>query len=124
MTTMTNSGRVPEITLGWRLRMSLESAGISVQKIADELGYSRSTISRWLNDQDEPRPAVMAQWALLTGVDRGWLDTGKVSSPPPTPPNGPRGGTDTLANLTHRKAARARTATRPRLTDGYVAIPA
>lgn len=103
MTTLP-SGRIPEFTLGWRLRLALDSAEMSVQEIADTLGYSRSTVSRWLNDQDPPRAAVMAQWALLTGVDHGWLAYGIA---PTTPPDGGKAG-DKLARLTEQKRARTR----------------
>lgn len=107
MTTMTSSGRVPEFTLGWRMRLAIESAGMSVQQMADTLGYSRSSISRWLNDQDEPRAAIKAQWALLTGVDRDWLEQGHGSSAPPPPRGGGEPAPSTaLGQLTTRKRAR------------------
>jgi transcriptional regulator with XRE-family HTH domain len=119
MTTMTSPGRVPEFTLGWRMRLALESAGMSVQEMALALGYSRSSVSRWLNDIDEPRAAIMAQWALLTEVDAGWLATG-ASAPSPTPPGTRDRKADKLANLTEQKRSRTRT-TRPGVsTDGYL----
>lgn len=102
---MTAGGRVPELTLGWRLRLAIDTAGISVQDMADQLGYSRSTISRWLNDQDVPRAAVMAQWSLLTGVSPVWLRDGVE---PPSPPDGGQPASDGLARLAERKRSRAR----------------
>lgn len=117
MTTMTTSGRVPEFTLGWRMRLAMDSADLSVQQMADTLGYSRSTVSRWLNDQDEPRPAIKAQWALNTGVDRGWLETGESTTP--TPPNG-TGKDAALKKLTAAKRSR-RAGDRPGSdTGGYL----
>lgn len=100
---MTAGGRVPEFTLGWRLRLALETKGISVQEMADQLGYSRSTVSRWLNDQDPPRAAVVAQWCLITEVDRDWLLDGKSG---PTPPDPGTPASDQLARLTEQKRAR------------------
>jgi len=118
MTTMPETGRVPEFTLGWRLRLSIESAGTSVQQMADDLGYSRSSISRWLNDLDEPRVGIIAQWCLLTRVDRQWLETGVTAGP--TPPTTPSGDPDALRRLTDSKRGRTRT-TRPHpSTHGYV----
>lgn len=117
MSTMTNPGRVPQFTLGWRLRLALESADMSVQYMAEALGYSRSTISRWLNDQDEPRAAVMAQWALLTGVDRKWLDTGLSTTPPP---DRPTGEPDALGKLAAAKRSRQRFDTPGGVTEGYL----
>lgn len=113
MTTMPSAGRTPVFTLAWRLRLALESADMSVQQMADALGYSRSTISRWLNDQDEPRAAVKAQWCLLTGVDRDWLETGEASS---TPPDRPRGARPTTLGQTRRRGRSGDT----RTTDEYV----
>lgn len=103
MTTMP-SGRIPEFTLGWRLRLALHDAGISVEKMAADLGYSRATLSRWLNDQDPPRAAVMAQWALLTGVSRDWLESGTTTPPPP----GPGLDTSKLDRVTEQKRRRTR----------------
>jgi transcriptional regulator with XRE-family HTH domain len=64
---------VPEWTLGWRLQRSLAHAGVSVQEMADELGVSRGTISRWCNDHNRPRRSDLRLWALRTGVPLEWL---------------------------------------------------
>lgn len=119
MTTLP-SGRVPVFTLGWRLRLALESAEISVQQMADSLGYSRSTVSRWLNDQGPPRAAVLAQWSLLTGVDHGWLTGGTE----PTPPRGPGRPTDKLDRLTQQKRERTHTTRSTRQYFQPESIPA
>lgn len=103
MTTMTAGGRVPEFTLGWRMRLALETGGISVQEMAERLGYSRSTISRWLNDQDPPRAGIKALWCLETGVDLKWLETGEGG---PTPTPGPGKPSGNLAKLTESKRRR------------------
>jgi transcriptional regulator with XRE-family HTH domain len=65
--------RIPEWTLGWRLQRSLAHAGVSVQEMADELGVSRGTISRWCNDHNRPRRSDLRLWALRTGVPLDWL---------------------------------------------------
>ena len=101
-TTMTTSGHIPTITLGWRMRLAL--GDIPVGKMADDLGYSRSTLSRWLNDQDEPRPAILAQWALMTGVDHTWLKTGEQSGDH-GPDGGPVRSTRGNAQLAHLRFA-------------------
>jgi transcriptional regulator with XRE-family HTH domain len=64
---------VPEWTLGWKLQRSLAHAGVSVQEMADELGVSRGTISRWCNDHNRPRRSDLRLWALRTGVPLEWL---------------------------------------------------
>lgn len=75
MTEMPESaGQIPAWTLGWRMQRALAHAGISVNEIAEEMGVSRATISRWINDKGAPpRAAYLKQWALRTGVPYLWL---------------------------------------------------
>lgn len=69
--------RVPALTLGWRLRMAL--GDIDAIDIADTLGVHRSTVARWMSDHGAPpKRAYILQWALITGVEPMWLESGKV----------------------------------------------
>src|SRR5262245_23404953 len=70
--------QVPEWTLGWRLRLSLDHASVAVEQMADELGVSRSTVSRWLNDRGTPSRGYLTLWAQRTRVPRSWLTTGQL----------------------------------------------
>jgi transcriptional regulator with XRE-family HTH domain len=73
------SGAIPEWTLGWRLNRALDHAGVSVEGIAADLGVSRSTISRWINDRGAPpRTIYIREWALRCGVDYRWLRSGEI----------------------------------------------
>lgn len=81
MSQMTSDAGIPQWTLGWRLQRSLAHAGISVEKIADELGVSRSTVSRWMNDHGTPRSIYVKEWALRCGVPYHWLATGEELGP-------------------------------------------
>ena len=73
---------VPDWTLGWRLQRSLAHSQVSVEGMAAELGVSRSTISRWLNDHGaEPRLGYLKLWAMRTGVPFSWLAEGVSSAP-------------------------------------------
>jgi transcriptional regulator with XRE-family HTH domain len=75
-------GEIPEWTLGWRLQRALAHAGIGAQEMADELGVTRSTVSRWMNDRGgPPRLIYVRQWALLTGVPASWVLGIDESSP-------------------------------------------
>lgn len=75
MSTQTH-GSVPELTLGWRLQMAL--GDMKVQDMADALGVSRATAGRWMHDKGAaPKRAYILQWALATGVDADWLETGR-----------------------------------------------
>ena len=99
MTQNSAPGRdVPPLTLGWRLKMSLDYADISVQQIADTLGVSRATISRWMGDKgDRPKRAYLLQWALITRVPFEWIDIGVVTlAPDPDDDGGSRVDTQSL----------------------------
>ena len=98
-------GFIPELTLGWRLKMALSSGGVSRKSMAEQLGYEETQLSRWTSGKAVPRKGVISQWALITGVDRRWLETGEGSSP--IGPNGlPAGEPETaLAKLASKKRA-------------------
>ena len=82
MSTATAGPRVPDLTLGWRLKMALGEH--KAEWIADQLGVGRQTVSRWMSDRGAaPRRAYLMQWALLTGVDVDWLTTGRAQTRPP-----------------------------------------
>ena len=69
---------IPVITLGCRMQISLRHAGLGAQEIADEIGVSRSTVSRWLNDHGAPpRNGWVKLWSQRTGVSLDWLQEGK-----------------------------------------------
>lgn len=86
MSQETSGDRIPALTLGWRMRMSLDYANISVQQMATQLGVSRTTLSRWMADKGErPKRAYISQWALSTGVPFEWIAEGKMPSGPDDP---------------------------------------
>ncbi|MFB9378566.1 helix-turn-helix domain-containing protein [Kineococcus gynurae] len=72
---------VPAWTLGWRLQRALAFADVSAGEMADELGVSRQTLSRWMGDKSPIRPIYVKQWALKTGVDAQWLQNGEAPRP-------------------------------------------
>lgn len=79
------SEAIPPLTLGWRLQMSLDHAGVKVADMADELGAARSTVSRWLNDRGPVRDIYLKQWALRCGVPYSWLKEGQTLGAPTIP---------------------------------------
>jgi transcriptional regulator with XRE-family HTH domain len=64
---------VPAITLGWRLRISLERAGLKAEDMAVQLNVHRGTISRWMHDDVTPRPIYLREWARICRVPAEWL---------------------------------------------------
>lgn len=73
--------QIPEWTLGWRLQRSLAHAGMSIEDMAGELGVSRQSVSRWLNERAEPRIGYVKLWAIRTGVPLEWLVGGVKTEP-------------------------------------------
>ncbi|MFC6009168.1 helix-turn-helix domain-containing protein [Angustibacter luteus] len=85
MSEMPNVGRVPALTLGWRLKMSLGE--MKAEEMGELLGVSRQTLSRWMGDKGVPRLAYIKQWALATGIDYNWLVSGNAENPRPGGPD-------------------------------------
>lgn len=62
------------MTLGWRLRMSLEHAGIKADEMAQQLHVHRGTVTRWTHDIGSPPRAIyLERWAQITRVPLAWL---------------------------------------------------
>lgn len=74
---MTNRELVPEFDLPDRMRKGLRVAGMTVQEMADYLGVTRTTVSNWINGHVPPSKQTQRLWALRTGVDFDWLQTGE-----------------------------------------------
>ena len=114
MTTTPNQGLIPEVTLGWRMRMARETTGMGLREFAEHIGVSADTCTSAEHDRRKVRAITVNAYAMATGVDREWLRTGIASGDVPTPPE----GGEQLRRLTEAK--RSRTATRRALnTGGY-----
>lgn len=75
---------IPEWTLGWRMQRAMAHAGLQTAEIADEIGVSRSTVSRWINDNGTPpRAGFVKLWAMRCGVPYEWLVSGDVPTTHP-----------------------------------------
>lgn len=76
------SGRVPEInTTPIRCQVARESAGMSQTDLAEAIGGSRATVSNYERGLVNPRRVTLRMWAMATGVDFRWLETGEAPSP-------------------------------------------
>lgn len=69
---------VPEWELCDRLTRSLRMVGLSSIEVAQFMGVTPTTVSRWINGRTKPSRAVLMIWADMTGVDLEWLETGAV----------------------------------------------
>lgn len=82
-------------TRGWRLRWALDHAGLDVQQAAKEIEVSRTTLGRWIHDDEAaPKQVFLRAIADLCGVNYRWLATGdglpedEVEAPRPPKPRG------------------------------------
>lgn len=76
-------GTVPQFTVGDRLRKAREVSGMDQGELAEAMGVSRKTIGNNESGGVTPRKIVIRAWALATGVDAEWLETGEISDPGP-----------------------------------------
>lgn len=82
MSTQTTAGVVLEFTLQDRLRKAREHAGLDQQQLADRMGVSRGTVGNSEGGHVKVRPITIRAWAMATGVDPHWLETGEVPISP------------------------------------------
>ncbi|NAZ17900.1 helix-turn-helix domain-containing protein, partial [Glutamicibacter soli] len=71
-------GSIPEIQLHHRLRIAREFAGFDQVEFAAKTGISRATISAAENGHRRPIRSTVKLWALATGVNTIWLETGNI----------------------------------------------
>ena len=98
MSEMEMERNVPQLTLGWRLKMALSHAGVQAGAIAKDLGVNPATVGRWMGDKGAPpKRAYLRQWSWITRVDYDWLTTGVAASGGSSPDGAPIDGASTGA---------------------------
>ncbi len=78
-------GVVPSFTLGDRLRKAREFAELEQSELAARMGVSRATVSSAETGSRRVREITLKMWALSTGVNREWLETGQAPEGDPGP---------------------------------------
>lgn len=68
-------------TLGGRLSMARDAAGLSLPDVANRVGVRRDTLLAWEADRSEPRPSKLVDLAGILGVSPMWLMTGLGAGP-------------------------------------------
>ena len=111
--------RIPEWTLGDRLRKARTLTGLTVAEFAERIGVSDRTINNAEGDKRAVRRITLNAWAMATGVSLEWLESGQS---PAGPPPGPGGIEDSPAMqaLARQKRSRARGGT----THRYLPVSA
>lgn len=69
--------KTKEMTLGKRIRLAREKAGLTQQELGDLLFVSKSSVSTYETDNANPSPESLATIAKKGGVTLDWLITGE-----------------------------------------------
>lgn len=89
-------------TFGDRLAGARETAGMTQEELAQNLGVRLTTIEDWENDVSEPRSNRMSMMAGVMNVSLSWLLTGKGDGP--SEPQTSMGKTQILTELRNIRA--------------------
>lgn len=73
---------VPEWTIGDRMLKARTVAGLTQTELADYLGMSRVSLSRYETGHNRPPLTVLRLWALRCGVPLDWLRYGDTMPQP------------------------------------------
>lgn len=68
-------------TIGQRIRLARENAGVSQQKLADALDINRVSVSNWENDESKPELQRLSKIAAELNTNVEWLLTATGPEP-------------------------------------------
>ncbi|MDB2211739.1 helix-turn-helix domain-containing protein [Mycobacteroides abscessus] len=89
MTTAYEPGTIPEFDKADRLKKAISVSDTGVAEMAEYLGVTRETLSRYLNGRNETPLAIVRLIAMRTGVPVEWILTGNApDGPGPELPGG------------------------------------
>jgi transcriptional regulator with XRE-family HTH domain len=71
--TTTAIPRIPVWTTCDRMVKARKDAGMSQSDMAERMGISRRSITRYEDGHSEPSTAVLVAWAYFTNVQTNWL---------------------------------------------------
>lgn len=79
--------RIPEFSVADRLRKARESAGMSQDELAEDIGVSRRSIVRYEGSGTPPKSVVLL-YSMRTRVPAEWLMSGNTGGNNPVGPVG------------------------------------
>ncbi len=77
------SRKVPKMTLGLRMMVAMEAAGLTSGEMAKRLKVSRHSVSGWLHGRHQPNHATLERWSEICDVDLDYI-LGQISDESPT----------------------------------------
>lgn len=77
----------PRTALAERLRAELRASGISQVELAQRVGVSQQTVSKWLTAETQPRPKLLTTLARALDVDATELSATLVADEAPPSPD-------------------------------------
>lgn len=106
MTEQVDFAKEPELTLGWRIQMALDTGGLKHSDLMSKFEVSRGTVSRWCRDiSPAPKKFILNEIAVMCGVSPRWLIDGPTKDGGSGPDGGDRGGQPVVLPLTLRRTA-------------------
>lgn len=66
---------------GERIRVAVKAKGISISKLAAEIGVARTAVYKWIHEETKPEDENIEALAQLLGADAEYLATGKKTPP-------------------------------------------
>src|SRR5690554_3753433 len=76
-----NDDQTMDDTLGGRISLGREIAGLSIEEAAGRLGVMTQSWNAWERDRDVPRGNRLTMMAGVLGVSPSWLLTGLGAGP-------------------------------------------
>lgn len=92
MDTTPSHGRTYRFGIGDRLRVAREVNGLSQDDLGKLIGISKGTVNNYENGHTRPKVIAVRAWALATGFDLEWLETGVEGKVGPSPSSERRPG--------------------------------
>lgn len=69
---------MPVLTLGQRLNVAMENAGLKPESLAPQMRCSATTVRNYLSGRTRIDYANLVLWSQITGVRLDWLEAGKA----------------------------------------------